>query len=424
MKDRQGRVGKVLLPILIIAMASLAFSASAFGSTSKVPIWTSGGSHLKFGTEVSFESHAIHGMILKWKPLGSPAEIQCEGLNASGKVENFAGGKAGTMSPGSGSFKGCILTQLGENGAEGPCHVQSEIPATFESGALVNSPFENGGLELTNFHIVFYLHCEHSTLYENVPFGFYLTANGHESQGSWPGEVKFAETAVNSENIHGTVEFSLNVNTAAWVPLPIGEETFPLPNDPGHHYWYVGGHQRRGEGPWTLAAGGSPLSVGGYSRLHIRGQHAGVKVGLSCEGTSTGAVENPVGGANGTATTTLAFSACSVAEPAGKNCVIQGGGFSTKQLSGVFASGSSPVVGFTGPKGLIGEFQITGCSVASLNTTYKLEGTLNAQPSSGSNIWEVPESLNDAGNVLLGGLTANVSGEIRAEHAGELVSAS
>jgi hypothetical protein len=179
-------------------------------------------------------------------------------------------------------------------------------------------------------------------------------------------------------------EFANSTCTKKETPKTFGHEAFPINEETEARLV--------GTSPWIL-----------------KGTHAGVKLGITATGLSgEGTVKNRE--------TTEAFAygegpsvleGVTVTEPAGKGCKVKGGSFTSNKLEtttlkqGVFML-FKPVTG-----SVIAEFMVEGCSVASLNTTYKLEGSFKGAPS-GSTITLVHSESTAQGTLTLGGLAAGL----------------
>jgi hypothetical protein len=418
----------------------IGLGVASAASAAQVPIWTQNGTHLPFGTEVSFSGQSLTGLDLQWTQGGGHYLVECETLSASGKVEDYASGKAGTLKPvavppwnfASGVFKGCVLVEM--NSVEtvwtnSTCKVPKEIPVNYTTGDLTNSPYSTGGLKLSKVEMTFIISGCPQGMNEGIEWRFWGDVSGNEGHGAWPGEVLFPETPV-SMNMSGsgaTIEFGMNIHDGTPTPIKIAEDEIVAPHNPGHHYWYKGGAQRRGEGAQTLVAAGTPQAIkGNGGSLSIEGSLSGVKTKISCSGsTTTGSVENPAGGGDGTASVSFSFTGCTVPVPAGKSCYIEGGGFTTSTMPGVLqkAEAFAPLklAGVGGGEN-IATVRIRGCTVSALNNNFPLTGWLVVSPYLGlSNpgMWFVDKTQTESTNLLkLGGNKANASGTLGAETTG------
>jgi hypothetical protein len=409
-------------------------AASAASASTKVPIWTSGGTHLPFGTETSFSSSSLSGLNLKWFVPNIPFWIQCEKLSANGTVENYASGKPGALKPTETpfAFKGCLVVEVGEQTAWGgtTCSVPKEIPVEITSGELTNTPYSNGGLKLSNLFMEFQINGCPGHFLENYPWRVVASPTGNEGQGAWPGEVLFPEgTAVTINGAYkGEMEFGLNVQGAGPTPIKIAEEEITEPHTPGHHYWYTGGAMRKGEGPRTLVTPGSPLTIrGGSNSINLEATLSGVATKISCSGggSTTGSVENPAGGGDGIANASFGFAGCTVVKPEKKSCVVEGGSISTVTMAGALSPAEQwPPLKFTSSEPLA-KFKVTGCTVAVLNGTYELNGSLSTSPYlnlAKPALWPILKSQNEGGVLTLRGQKAVAYGEVTAETStGEVV---
>ena len=410
--------------------------AASAASATQVPVWTQNGTHIPFGTEKSFSGSSVRGMNLQWTQSGLHIWIQCQALSVSGSVEDYASGKAGTLTPKApweaGTFKACGVVEVGEGQTaynNTTCSVPKEIPFKYTSGSLTNSPYSSGGLKLSGLEIEFMINGCPQRVYEGLTWRFWGDVNGNEGHGAWPGEVVFPEgtpLSVNAGGSAASIEFGMNIHDSTPTPIIIGEEEIVEPHNPGHHYWYTGGAQRRGEGARTLVASGSPLALkGSGDSLTIEGTLAGVKTTVACSsGNTSGSVENPAGGGNGTASVSFALTGCSVVKPEGKSCVVEGGAITTYTMPGALqkAEASAPMQ-LTGAGGINGEMlalvKIRSCTIGALNNDFPLTGKLLVSPylslaSPGK--WLVSKSQNETSKLLFfGGNSATASGLLSAE---------
>lgn len=428
MRVKVKQLGRYLSVVGALAIVMGMVAASSASATTKVPIWSSGGTNLPYGTEVAFSASSASGLNLKWTYSGAPFWIQCNSLSASGKVENYASGKAGTLKADAGNkFTGCRLVQAGEVQTawnNTTCSIPSEIPVELGSGELTNTPYTNGGLKLTNLAMSFYI--------DNCPGGFLKnlqwkvsgsSLTGNEGTGAWPGEILYPEgTPITVSNGSAAeIEFGLNVQGAG--PIKVIEEEITEPNTPGHHYWYTGGGQRKGEGPRTLVAPGTPLTIaGGYNAVTIEASLTGIATAVSCSGagSTSGTVENPAGEKDGITNVSFAFVGCTVPKPEGKSCTVKGGGFSTASLPGALSG--ETLLELKPSSGSIGSITLTGCTVAALNNTFPLTGGFFVSPllnMASVGKWSIPTEANKAGSGLKwAGVKASIKGEVTAETTG------
>jgi hypothetical protein len=414
----------------------IGLGAASAASATQVPVWTQNGTHTPFGTEVAFSGSSATGMNIQWTQSGLHFWVGCQALSTSGKIEDSAYGKAGTLKPNTpleaGTFKACGLIEVGDQTANNntTCSVPKEIPFKYTSGALTNTPYSTGGLKLSGLEIDFQINgCPQHT-YDNLTWHFWGNLTGNEGQGAFPGEILFPEgtpIAVNAGGSAASIDFGMRIPDAAETPIKIGEEEVVAPHNPGHHYWYTGGAQRKGEGAQALVAAGSPLAIkGSGNTMSIEGSLSGIKTQVSCNGgTTTGSVENPAGGGDGNASVTLAFTGCTVPVPAGKGCYIEGGGFSTGSLPGALqkAEAFAPLsLKGTGGGELIATIPIRGCSAAVLNNNFPVTGSLLVSPYlnlSAPGSWTVAKSQTESSKLLkFGGNYAAAGGILKAETSG------
>lgn len=418
------------LAFLGVLTMLIGLGTASAASASQVPIWSQNGTHIPFGTEVPFSATAVSGMNLQWNQSGMHYWIQCETLSASGKVEDYASGKAGTLKPGTATFKGCKVVEVGEIQTawnNTTCSVPKEIPLEYTSGELANTPYSTGGLKLSGLSIAFVIrHCPQGFI-ENLEWRFWGDVNGNEGKGAWPGEILFPEETPLSMNAGGSganIDFGMNIQDSEFKPIKVAEEELVEPHNPGHHYWYKGGAQRRGEGASTLITPGAPLGIkGSGDNVTIEGTLSGVKTAVACTGgTTTGSVENPAGGGNGVASVTLALTGCTVPKPEGKSCYIEGGTITTEAMTGsLFAAEKFGPMSLTASPRLA-TISIRGCTVSSLNNNFPLTGSLLVSPylnlgAPGS--WSISKTQTESSKLLkFAGVTASASGLIKAETSG------
>jgi hypothetical protein len=407
-------------------------AASAASATTKVPIWTQGGTHVPFGTEVSFSAQAVSGMDLSWKAAGGlPINIQCETLSASGKIEDPASLKAGTLKATAAQFEGCRVLEVGEQTAwKGTtCSVPSNIPLEVTSGTLTNTPYAAGGLQLPSISMRLWIKNCPGGFYENTEWHFSGSPTGNEGHGAWPGEVLFppgTALSVNSGGYEAKIEFGMNFEAGGTKHYAIAEEekeSSELPA-PGPH-WYRGGGMRGGEGPRTLISAGSPMSIkGSGDSFTIQGILSGVGTKISCSGGSTtGSVENPVGGKSGTVAVTYGFTGCSVIEPAGRGCIVEGGAISLEPLTGLLTEPwASLRLSSPPPNESLSVISVSGCKENSPPTNkYPFKGPLKLTQSA-LGTWLIPRVQNE-NTLRFGGQVATAYGSVAAESsAGEVIS--
>lgn len=392
--------GRHFALVAALAMVVGLGAASAASAATKVPVWTTNGtSPMAYGTEVSFSGTSVHGMNLKWTSGGVPFYIECNTLNATGKVENYASGKPGTLTPGTAKFEGCRVVEVGV--WETTCTVPSEIPFKYTSGELTNTPYSNGGLKLSGVLIKFIVSkCPHGA-YEGLEWEFSGSVTGTESTGSWPGEVRFPEgtpLTVNAGATGAVIEFAENVQQGGSIPVKVIEEE--IGEIVTGRHWYTGGGGRRGEGPRIIVAAGSPQTVkGSGDSLTIEGTtFGGLPLTVTCSAGSTeGSVENPIGGGDGTISAGINYTGCSVVKPENVGCIVEGGSIATKTLTGSWlAATPQPYLRMTGPSEQVAQFSLTGCTRKPfyLNVLHKVFGKLSLSENVVSP-WSIPKALNE-----------------------------
>lgn len=419
----------------------IGLGAASAASATQVPIWTQNGINTPFGKEVSFSGTSVTGLNLQWNQGGGHYWIQCQTLAADGTVENYASGKAGTLKPvprapwitSSAVFKGCTLVEMQSTQVvltNSTCKIPKEIPLNYGSGELTNSPYASGGLKLSKVEMTFIISGCPSGINEGIEWRFWGDVTGNEGKGAWPGEILFPEVplSMNMSGSGATIDFGLNIHDGTPTPIKIAEEEVGGLHNPGHHYWYKGGAAlHRGEGPQALISAGAPQAIkGSGGGLSIETTISGVKTRISCSGSSTtGSVENPAGGGDGTASVSFAFTGCSVPVPTGKSCYVEGGGFTSKTLPGVLQKPETfaplKLTGVGGSES-IATISIRGCTGGSLNGEYPLTGSLLVSPYlnlATPGMWTVDKSQTESSKLLrFGGVVASASGTLGAETTG------
>jgi len=427
------------LTLIGMAVAVVALlSASAASATTNVPVWTSGGTPLNFGKEVAFKGTSSTGVDLKFTSAGVEYWIQCEKSSGEGVVENYASGKPGTLTanPKAGSVKlqNCYVVQIGESWTQlghNNCKVPSEIETKLGAGELTNTPYASGGLKLSSMSFSFNITNCPELVNPNITFSVTATnITGEEGPGALPGEVIFPEgtpVTLFGGMVNGEIHFALQVNDTGSTPIVIGQEEIVAPSNPGHHYWYIGGGMRKGEGPRTLVTPGTPLSItGGTNTLNIETIIGGVSLTIACSGSgkASGTVENPAGEQDGIASATFGFTGCTVTKPSA--CTVEGGGFSTVPMSGALLPVETwPPLGFKGVTTKLAEMTITGSKCpAALKALSTLTGTLAVSPYLNPSLperWRIFKEDNKGGTIKFRGQNATVSGDLTVEHEGEIV---
>jgi hypothetical protein len=111
---------------------------------------------------------------------------------------------------------------------------------------------------------------------------------------------------------------------------------------------------------------------------------AGVKTAIECTTVGgSGTVENSESGEESwvSGSAIIEYSGCTVTEPAGKGCVIKGGEFKTKELTAT-TKGQGMGLKFAPTTGTtFAEITIEKCSIAALNGTFAVTGSITITPS-------------------------------------------
>ncbi len=436
MSVRHKRSGQLLLAIASAVVMMAMTSATASATPINVPVWQSGGATVPWGTSVEAGGQSIAGLNLQYTGGGVPIWVTCETLSVTGKVQNPAADKPGTVVNSSsavvgpsGKFKGCQLVRYGEKEiSEGlECTVPKELPMESGVGTLTNEGNPAGGLKITTY-LTFTVQCPKFS----TKWSFTLSGVGKEL---WAGNEYFSPESTKVEaSWAGSGEASYGIGLSdAKGPVTIGQRAYEEPISTYGTHWYRGGAERQvNEGPKTLINEGTPTSLtGGSATMNLESVQTGIKFVVSCSGGNvTGSVENPVGGGSGVANVGLGLTGCAVTKPEGKKCNLVGSSITTKTMPAMVQAGSesNPILQLNnGLSDEVGSFTVSGCTVAALNHAYTVKGQLFAKPQmkSGGKVgsWLLPASLNGESGLVLStsGQKTTASGEVTAESGGEVV---
>ncbi len=367
------------LGVALVAMLALgAFFGSASASAA-TQHWHGhiGGTRLLEKTPTEVVAEDTTSTQIKFYVAGAKLTIDCGSLDAGGTIENPSGGANGTLSGVSISFGGCAVTEPTGLGCTVPSTIETNQmkgeATTFEgSPAVKYSPAE--GSIVTTF-TVSGNKCTFWGGSKTITGSFIALYAGIEDH--------WAITDLSSAGLAygGIPAVKLNtdyqLNSKAGEAVAVGADIAP----PGQH-WYLGAGSKE-----ILAEG----SATGYSSLEgsmsstISATITGVKFTMQCGGSSSaeGAVENPVGGGAGTASGTIDFAGCTVSEPTGGKCSVDGGGTTSLPLSGLATeAGGDPAATFSpAEKTTIATFTISGASCPwALKGNKSLTGSLTGVP--------------------------------------------
>ena len=434
MRNRWKRGGQLFLA-LMATVALLAITSAVASASTNVPLWSSGGATIEFGTPTEAGGQSSAGLNLYYKSYGGiPIWVTCSTLSATGKVENVAAKGSLTSTTSStqgpnGVFQNCQLIEYGEKdiytGLE--CTIPKELPTESTVGTLTNKENPAGGLEIQTSIKEFSVECPKGY---KVGWSFKLSGIGNEVEA---GSEYFGSGTTKVEaNFGGTGEVTYGIRLAnAKGPVSIVERAYEEPKSTFGTHWFLGGAERKlNEGPKTLITAGSPTTLsGGFATLTLESVQAGLKTTIACSGgTTTGSVENPFGGGPGIGNVTLAWTGCTVSKPEGRNCKVAGSAITMKSLSAGVKPGSEvePILELKPSTGeTLATFEIAGCTIGALNHVYTITGRFFVQPQmrAGKTIgsWSVPASLNQSGYLRIFGQQATPTGEITAESGGKVV---
>ena len=166
----------------------------------------------------------------------------------------------------------------------------------------------------------------------------------------------------------------------------------------------------------TNAKTAEGTSVASVSKL--AGSLSGVVTELQCTGLSgTGQLTNAAASVTGTGVIT--YSGCSVTKPAGKGCVVKNGEVVTATLKGTTVGQAAGKLKFTPNTGeTFASITIEKCSIASLNNTFPVQGSLVAN-TSGATTTTTHAGITEQGTLKFGGVKAGLEGALTIEAGGD-----
>ena len=165
-------------------------------------------------------------------------------------------------------------------------------------------------------------------------------------------------------------------------------------------------------------------SANGVGAMELKATHAGVKLAMKTSTIAAASkelcgehvpwMENKISGEEMfvIGESCLTFSNVEVTEPAGKGCEVANSKMVTTKLLKVTTQSQGMFVKLeptTAP--VLAEFEIKGCTVASLNGAYKVEGSVKGVPKGTMTIFTETETTTQ-GTLTFGGLPAGIGGEI------------
>jgi len=390
----------------MLALGALFGSASASAATQH---WYGqvGGAKLSESapTEVVIEDKGT--VSLQFNAGGAELNIDCRSTEAAGVIENPSGGASGAL--------GGVTLTFGECAVASPA--ACVVSDTFKTNALKGEATKFEGVPAIKYSAA-----SESTIIT-------LMVSGDSCPSFWKGAKTLAGSFMTVyQGTGGNYGVSKSSSTnLTWGGQPvamIGDQaissksgkavalvTDPLPA--GEH-WYLGGGPT--EGAKTKLAEGSSVSYSsstGSASYTVSSTISGVKFTIQCNGSGNwagGSVENPAGGGAGTAKGSMVFAGCIVSQPA--NCVVEGGGASSKSLTGLATeAGGVPAASFSPTEGsTIATFTIGGASCpAALKGGKSLTGGLTGVPNSSGTY-----AFSGAG-LKYAGQTATLSGQATPE---------
>ena len=430
------RGGNLLLAFAGALLLLAATSAVAAATPTNIPSWRSAGTTIPWGVSKTVSGESNAGLNLQYKGNNKVSiSVTCSTLSNTGKVENSAAGKAGTLAnastPGigpSGNFQDCELVKYGEKDiSEGlACTIPKTIPMESGLGTLTNEGNPAGGLRI-KAHLKFTVTCPGPS---SANWWFDLTSTGQEL---WQGQQYFAPTSTKVEGTYGNVGEASVTGEVSWGigvadangPVTVGQLAYEEPVSTSGSHWYRGGAFRgMSEGLKMLLKEGTSTAITGPVALSLEFATSGVIFKISCGGSVSGNVENLSGGGAGVGNVGLGLTGCAVVTPAGLGCVVNGSSITTKSMPATVQSGTSPaILQLNSPGNEVGSFIISGCSIGAFNHAYTIKGQwlirpqMKAAKQTGS--WLV--SSESSKYLTINGQMATPAGEITAENGGEVV---
>lgn len=401
------RSSKRMLSALALAIvAALALTASAASAVTLH--WNVGGTRLAQGTPTKVVGKSVERFTLGYSIAGQNLKVECSSMASGGTIENPSGGAAGTMASISSSLSGCAVAEPSGK----LCVVEPTLPFESLKGAAAEQS-SSAAIKYTpalgSYVISFSLkNCTVESMNHSYSFAGSVQSRARTSNQS---VYAFDATSGSALTFGGqpafvTGAYELTSESGAPVTLAAGQALTI-----GSAHWFLGGGGRGWEGAKAELAQGTPTafsSLEGSTSFNVGATVAGVKVSIACSGatsTMNGSVENPSGGAAGTATGVLNLPSCSMTAGKATGCTVAP--FKTQMLAGTMtevAGAQAVKLAAAEGKETMGTFVISGCSTEALNGSKALTGAITATPDSHGSY-----SL-QAAPVKFGGQTATVAG--------------
>jgi len=139
---------------------------------------------------------------------------------------------------------------------------------------------------------------------------------------------------------------------------------------------------------------------------------AGIATAITCTTVAgAGKMKNSESGGEmiASGTSTIEYSGCTVTKPAGKGCLVKGGKVTTNSLS-LTSKEQGAAFNITPTSGTeIASITIEGCSVAGLNKTFPLTGSVKVTPN-GATVTTTHAAVTAANTLKFAGQKAGLSG--------------
>ena len=266
MNGRKKHGAQLVLALMSVVALLATTSAAANASPVNVPMWSSGGAPMEFGTSTEVGGQSVAGLNLYFDPYGfAPIRVTCSTLSSNGKAKNTAANVPGSLTSStssterpSGTFKNCQLVEYSEKfiyeGLE--CTIPSELPTQSTVGTLTNQGNPAGGLEIKTTIKEFLVTCP-----KGVKIGWSFTLSGVGKE-LWEGNEYFgSETTKVEANYGGTGEVAYGIaHNDAKGPVTIFQRAYEQPIATFGKRWYLGGAERTviSEGPRLCCRQGHP----------------------------------------------------------------------------------------------------------------------------------------------------------------------
>jgi hypothetical protein len=145
----------------------------------------------------------------------------------------------------------------------------------------------------------------------------------------------------------------------------------------------------------------------------LAGSLSGVATELSCTGLSgKGTMENNEAEGYVSGGGTITYSGCSVVKPEKKECIVKNGSVTTEKLAGTTKAQAANKLKFTPAEGeTFAKITIEKCTVASLNNTFPVTGSLIADVS-GATSTSTEAGITTQNTLKFGGNKAGLGGAL------------